>query len=232
MSDITINIKQYDDPDALMHPDKGSLTDVTENIYLVLDPEDRRVSVITLHAAARDGTPMDVYHNRKIRLRLPDSTNASRLLEWGRSKRDLIQTVFDGYSSEWDGSNVVGKYDDDATVALNRLQALVSDNHKHPSAQLTNPVYGDPIQRDFDEVERRTVDVPTHDIHMVNAGECLAPAEEEIIEEYGLSEDTSEERLEEVARKLEEEARTMGPNTKLYGTLDYLKGLFETTSIR
>jgi len=215
--DLTIDIRDYDEPDALMHPDNGSLTDVTENIYLVLDPEDRRVSVITLHAAARDGTPMDVFHKRKLRLRLPDDTDATKLQGWVEQRSTLIQIVFDGYSSEWDGSNMVGRYDDNAHIAHDRLQALVSDNHKHPSASLTNPVYSDPLESGFDEVPRRTVDVPTHDIVMMNGQEWAVPGKGAIIDDYNIIADTSDERLREIDQSLRDEARTDG--YRLYGDL-------------
>jgi len=213
--DLTIDIRDYNEPDALMHPDKGSLTDVTENIYLVLDPEDRRVSVITLHAAARDGTPMDVHHHRKLRFRVPDDADATALQEWIESHAGLIQEIFDGYSSEWDGSNMVGRYDENAQVAKGRLQALVSSNHKHPSSSLTNPVYDAPIERPFDEVPRHTVDVPTHDIVMINGQEWAVPGKHGIIRDYDITADTSDERLEEIAEDLAEEARTDG--IRLYG---------------
>jgi len=99
----------------------------------------------------------------------------------------------------------------------------------HPSDYLYEPFTGGLPDRDFEVVERQEVGIPTHDVRLWSAGNWLAPAEDEVIEEFGLSEEAGEDRFAEVARQLDEEARADG--IKLHGTEEYLRGLFETVDL-
>jgi hypothetical protein len=230
MNDLTINISDYDDPAALLKPD-NDLTADQQTIFLRLRPQKRSVSVEVLRKVVRDSTPMEIYHGREYRIKVDPQVDAARLRPWVEDHADLIERICDGHSVKWDGSNQTGRLTEDAQVAKDRLRALLVDGQRHPSYRLRDTKRsGDLPDRDFETVERGEVGVPTHDIRLWQAGDWLAHAEDEIIEEFGLSEDTSEERFAEVARELEEEARTEGP-IKLHGTGEYLRGLFETVDL-
>jgi hypothetical protein len=151
------------------------------------------------------------------------------LRAWVEAHTDLIERICDGHSVKWDGSNQTGRLTEDAQVAKDRLRALLVDGQRHPSYRLRG-TKGELPDREFGTVERGEVGIPTHDIRLWSAGDWLAPAEDEVIEEFGLSEDTDEDRFAEVARELEEQARAEGP-IKLHGTEEYLRGLFETVDL-
>jgi hypothetical protein len=229
MNDLMINISDYDDPAALLKPD-NDLTADQQAIFLRLRPQKRRVSVEVLRKVVRDSTPMEVYHGREYRIKVDPQVDATVLRSWVEDHADLIGRICDGHSVKWDGSNQTGRLTDDAEIAVDRLRALLVEGRRHPSDHLYDPFTGGLPDRDFEVVERGEVGIPTHNIRLGKSDDWLAPAEDEIIEEFGLSEDTSEERFAEVARELEEEARAEGP-IKLHGTEEYLRGLFETVDL-
>jgi hypothetical protein len=67
--------------------------------------------------------PMDVHHGHVCRWRIPVLTAeaANALLA---DLAPIAQRVVDGYSSEWDGSNHVGRLSDDADDAAIDIDAL------------------------------------------------------------------------------------------------------------
>ncbi|MCS3667414.1 hypothetical protein GGP77_001643 [Salinibacter ruber] len=224
MSGITINIPAYDDPAALLKPD-DDLTADHQAVFLRLRPKERSVSVQVLRKVVRDSTPMSLHHGREYRLKVDPQVDATQLRDWVEDHAGLIEQIFDGHSVKWDGSNQTGRLTKEASVAKDRLRALLVDGQRHPSYRLRG-AKGELPERNFNAVERREVGVPTHDVRLWSAGDWLAPAEDEVIEEFGLSEETGEDRLAEVARQLEEEARADG--IKVHGTEEYLRGLFES----
>jgi hypothetical protein len=227
MSDISINIPDYDDPAALLKPD-DDLTADHQAVFLRLRPKERSVSVQVLRKVVRDSTPMSIHHGREYRLKVDPQVDATQLRDWVEDHTGLIEQIFDGHSVKWDGSNQTGRLTEEASVAKDRLRALLVDGQRHPSYRLRD-IKGDLPDRDFGTVERGEVGIPTHDVRLWSAGDWLAPAEDEVIEEFGLSEDTDEGRFVEVACQLEEEARTDG--IKVHGTEEYLRGLFETVDL-
>ncbi|MDO9016121.1 MAG: hypothetical protein Q8S73_12605 [Deltaproteobacteria bacterium] len=93
-----------------------------QDVHVCLDAETGR-----LWAAASgeigNGVPVRVYHGHVQRWSIPalkgDAANA--LLE---EIEPLAARVCDGYWSRWDGSNHVAAFDDDASEAIEEIQAL------------------------------------------------------------------------------------------------------------
>jgi len=228
MSDISINIPDYNDPAALLKPD-DDLTVDHQAVFLRLRPKERSISVQVLRKVVRDSTPMSIHHGREYRIKVDPQVDATQLRSWVEDHANLIKRICDGHSVKWDGSNQTGRLTDDAEIAVDRLRALLVEGRRHPSDHLYEPFTGGLPDRDFEVVERQEIGIPTHDVRLWSTGNWLAPAEDEVIEEFGLSEETGEDRFAEVARQLEEEARADG--IKLHGTEEYLRGLFETVDL-
>ena len=91
---------------------------------IVVDPEARTVCAdydVCLH-----GTPADIWHGRRLVIAVnpkggvPDAAATMTWLE--REHATTIAAICDGYTCEWDGHNHIGRLDEDATAALERLQ--------------------------------------------------------------------------------------------------------------
>lgn len=74
------------------------------------------------------GIPMHVWHNRTIRIPVPAEANG---LELARVLREealpLLEAIHAGHSIEWDGNNHVGRLDDDARAAAEKLEEMLAD---------------------------------------------------------------------------------------------------------
>ena len=203
MSHLNLKIRTEDDPAAWMVSDRD-LTHSAERIILRLDPKKRKVT-LTTRSHDIGGTLESVYHRRQHEYRVDKQVDATRFRAWLEKHSDLLRRICDGHTVEWDGSNHVGRLTDDAREASEELQHLL-----HPAGR----PYG------FD------TDLPTHDIVIVEASMHLAPSRTEVIDEFGITADTTEERLEEIAHELEDEAR-YDAGAKLVGTLSELEAMRE-----
>jgi hypothetical protein len=70
-----------------------------------------------------NAVPCDVWHGRSLRYTIPCYT-ASAANDLLASLVPLAQRVLDGYTSEWDGSNNVGKLAADAQAASEQISAI------------------------------------------------------------------------------------------------------------
>lgn len=96
--------------------------------YLELD-EDGNVSA-DWDGEIGGGTPMNVWHGRTLRWTLPDSLTGDAIADFV-AREDvaaLLARIHDGHSVEWDGSNNVGRLDDDAREAQDNLEQLIQSN--------------------------------------------------------------------------------------------------------
>ena len=86
-----------------------------QDCYVELDPKTGALTA-SYNGEIGNAVPMLVWHNRIFRWAIPCLTAdvANSLLE---EIAPLCQQICDGYSEEWDGSNLVGKIDADATEA-------------------------------------------------------------------------------------------------------------------
>jgi hypothetical protein len=76
-------------------------------------------------ASIGSGLPSDAYHGHSLRWSLPLITSdaANRLLE---RIAPLAQQILDGYTSEWDGSNMRGSYDETASAAEDAIADIIN----------------------------------------------------------------------------------------------------------
>jgi hypothetical protein len=70
------------------------------------------------------GMPMNVYHRRTLRWRIPALTAdaANALLD---ELLPQMETIVAGYSCEWDGNNHVGRYTDEAANAIEAVAGML-----------------------------------------------------------------------------------------------------------
>jgi hypothetical protein len=92
--------------------------------------EDGTVSLGTRTYYGGDGTPMDEWHRRTLVYRINENADAKTLrdeLRDGQRLSLLIDRVIEGHSVEWNGSNHVGRLDDDAEDADRELETALTD---------------------------------------------------------------------------------------------------------
>lgn len=72
--------------------------------------------------------PMRVAHNRTLRWDVSPYANGDSLADLLDSElvRGLLERVHNGHTVEWDGSNMVGRLDDDAKAAALELEQILS----------------------------------------------------------------------------------------------------------
>lgn len=74
------------------------------------------------------GVPESVWHNRTIRIRVPAEASGEALADLLRGDAlPLLEAIHAGHSIEWDGSNHVGRLDDEARSAAEELERLLED---------------------------------------------------------------------------------------------------------
>lgn len=84
-----------------------------------LDPEDRTVEV---YQGYRTGsTPESVYHGRIIEWTATEHPKEEWMRNWLESNMTRLQTICDGHSVEWNGSNHVGKMTPEAKNAEDEI---------------------------------------------------------------------------------------------------------------
>ena len=112
-----INTIQHDDPYQKNVGGKSFTA-------LRLDPEKRTVEVFQDY---NDGnTPADVWHNRVLYTRLED-LDASSLEQYiTEDPENLMQTICDNHSVEWDGNNMIGRMTETGHDAWERLVAQIN----------------------------------------------------------------------------------------------------------
>ena len=90
-----------------------------------VDPEERIMQAFV--NTEINGTPCDVWHGRRFWFCLPDpmSTSVRELAELMRNLKPLAQRICDGYESEWNGNNFVGRLNADAQAAYDEMQQRV-----------------------------------------------------------------------------------------------------------
>lgn len=88
-----------------------------QGTYLELDPEAGTLTA-DWDTEIGGGVPESVWHARRRRYSLPSSCLAADSINAAMDEiTSLAERVIAGYSSEWDGSNYVGRYTEDADQA-------------------------------------------------------------------------------------------------------------------
>jgi hypothetical protein len=70
---------------------------------------------------------MDVWNGRELQFEISPYLTESSINQLLYEIEPLAQQVCDGYESEWDGSNHVGTYDEDAEAAINEIERVIRD---------------------------------------------------------------------------------------------------------
>lgn len=93
-----------------------------QGCHVELDCESRRLRA-AFDVEIGNAVPMRVYHQRALRWGIPAmKADAANVLL--ASIVPLAERVVAGYSCEWDGSNHVGRYSDDAEGACDEIESL------------------------------------------------------------------------------------------------------------
>lgn len=134
MSTITLNIANIDDPSDpaplyLRYP----MQTAPQSAMIEMD-EHGEVSAGT-NGEIGNAVPAYVWHGRTLRWDVPAAVRGDALAELLRGDAlPLLERVHAGHSVDWDGSNHVGRLDDDAQDASYALQRLIDRDLRDNSA--------------------------------------------------------------------------------------------------
>jgi hypothetical protein len=111
------------------HDPYTNIEGIMSTTYLKLDPRDRTVWV---NQEYNDhSTPMDEWNNLVMTWRIPDHPAESDMREWITDYLPELTKICDGFESHWNGSNIVGRYTDEALTISEKIQTLF-DNDEGP----------------------------------------------------------------------------------------------------
>lgn len=96
----------------------------TEKVYLWIDWETGKVDFSSKHQSEWGNTTFHEYHGHSTRFEVSgDKVRALRA--WFKENvAPLVAEVVAGYRSEWNGSNNVARFSEDAQVSLQRIRDL------------------------------------------------------------------------------------------------------------
>lgn len=88
---------------------------------LFIDPQERTAYI--RQECDDNATPVDIYHGRRLcqRLDIRPDEDAAREYLTGNAGQALLERIVSGHSVNWDGSNMIGSLDDDASEAFDEL---------------------------------------------------------------------------------------------------------------
>jgi len=145
------------------------------------------------------GTTSDLHHDIDLAWSgIPSETTGAEINEFLRDVTPLMERVHAGHSVEWDGSNQVGRLDDDATKASDEIDRAIADNFEwhEPKFEMYDPA-------DFFEDGLSDLKADTTD------DEINAIAKRETLEAWTsavLFSDDAAEALTEIRDRLKEQA--------------------------
>jgi len=87
-------------------------------IYLFIDWENETVDAYTY---CDNSTPGDVYHGKRSMIRLPGEVNAALMREDVDKLLPMIEKIFAGYESKWNGSNWKGTFNEESMDLIGKL---------------------------------------------------------------------------------------------------------------
>ena len=94
-----------------------------QDAYIQLDPDARELSA-DWNAEVGNAIPMSVYHVRKFRYSVSEYLHASEVTALMEELMPLALRVCNGYSEEWDGHNLVGALNEDASEAHEEIAEI------------------------------------------------------------------------------------------------------------
>lgn len=166
-----------------------------QGCYIALDLEDGRMWA-SYHAESGNAEPEEVHHDRVLRFYLSDVLHGPTANELMAEIEPLAQIILDDSEIIWDGNNYVGRLGDEAQTAAYEIEQVCSRE------------YGDEervIAYDADEWY-------SHD------------SDEAVTERLGITADTTDEQIADLAEAEEEEANRQSNYgfVLLTGVEDYL----------
>lgn len=167
----------------------------TQQAILSLDLESGEMTC-SYNAEIGTGIPASVYHQRTIWLDIPTLT-ADAANQLMDDVEPLAQRIVDGAEIEWDGNNHVGSLNEDAQAALDEMAAACAEEN-------------------FDA---------TSTVNEFAAADWYIDLADESIARLGLTADSTDVELEQMADAEQKEARTADSNsgyTVLVGAVDWL----------
>jgi hypothetical protein len=129
MTDYSDILPEDDKAAQILLSDTGSDGRSNTQAELTIE-EDGTVSLGTRTYYGGDGTPLDEWHRRTLVYGISENANAETLrdeLRDGQRLSLLIDRVIEGHSVEWNGSNHVGRLDDDAEDADRELEMALTN---------------------------------------------------------------------------------------------------------
>lgn len=115
-----------DEPAHLFHRYSGESG--PQPCHVEIDLTDGRLTCDYNAEIGRNCVPESVYNNRTLRIPIPPLTTAAAnaLLT---DIRGRVQEILDGATVDWDDANTVGRLNDDAADALDRLEKHIAALH-------------------------------------------------------------------------------------------------------
>jgi len=168
-------------------------------VQLWIDPSERRCLVETYSPG--QGVPESEWHRRKLTISIDTDggpVDGPAVVEWlrGDDGQALLARVCDGHSVVWDGNNNVGQLDDDGRAAFETLEQWLC---------FAPALSGDSAG-------------------LWSAGDWLdGIGRASVCAEYGITAETTDERLAEIASLIDAEAKS--ENVVLTDTDEYVTEL-------
>ncbi|MTE20227.1 DUF1870 family protein [Streptomyces sp. TRM43335] len=201
---MSVRIIECTDPTELYRHYDGQSE--PQDAYIELDTQSETLSA-TYNAEIGNAIPFSVHYGLDRRYRIPILTAAAanRVM---REIAPLADRIIAGTETEWDGSNTVARLDDDALAAEEEIE-------KHLGLPTQDGGWGDEPNQGFPERDL----VAVWDIDGAVNGEEVT--------EYGITADTPDARLEEIAQEILSDLAACNGSTVAvcHGLDDYLKGL-------
>jgi len=106
--------------------------------FLELDPAKGTVRLGT-NVVMGNAVPMEVWHHRVLWWDVPPNLTGRGCAEVFGEMKPLLERVAAGHSIEWDGHNMVGKFDEDAREAYEEIEDKLRDaRHGFECAEVWN----------------------------------------------------------------------------------------------
>lgn len=199
---MSVRIIECTDPTGLFRHYQGQSE--PQGAYIELDTQEG-----SLHASydseIGNAVPFSVYHGLDRRYNIPILTAdaANRVMQ---EIAPLADRVIAGTKAEWDGNNTVAVLDDDARAAEEELEEHLG---------LPSQGYGDEPNQGFDDSD------------LVAAWDIGGATNGLEVDEYDITADTTDDRLEEIEKEILSDLVACGesPVVVCHGLDDYLRGL-------
>jgi hypothetical protein len=103
-----------------------NISGIASRTTLKLDPRDRTVWVTQEYND--NSTPMDEWNNLVLTWSVNNYPSEADMREWIADNMDAFTTICDGFEAHWDGSNIVGRYTDEARAVAESIEFLFDND--------------------------------------------------------------------------------------------------------